>query len=74
MKKTIYSEEHKHTVKQLIKAREKANLNQEAVARLLGKTQSFVSKLEAGQRRIDLVQLKEFARIYKKSLTYFISR
>ena len=37
-------------------------------------TQSFISKIEAGQRRIDVVQLKEFAKIYKKSLDYFIKK
>ena len=74
MKKTIYSEEHKFTVERLITAREKANLRQEDVAKLLSKTQSFISKIEAGQRRVDLVQLKEFAKIYKKPFSYFIPK
>ena len=74
MKKTIYSEEHKYLVERLISAREKAGLRQEDAAKLLGRTQSFISKIEAGQRRVDLVQLKEFARIYKKTLSYFISK
>ena len=72
MKKTIYSEEHKYLVKQLRKARETKGLEQVEVARLFGKTQSYISKIESGQRRIDLIQLKEFAKIYKKSLNYFI--
>lgn len=72
MDKTIYSKSHKYIVKQLIKARKDAKLKQEDVAKLLGKTQSYVSKIEAGQRRIDIVQLKEFARIYKKSISFFI--
>jgi transcriptional regulator with XRE-family HTH domain len=71
--KTIYSQEHKILVKKLIKAREDANLRQEDVAKLLGKTQSFISKLESGQRRIDLVQIKEFANIYKKPASFFFS-
>ena len=71
--KTIYSQEHKILVKKLIKAREDANLRQEDVAKLLGKTQSFISKLESGQRRIDLVQIKEFANIYKKPVSFFFS-
>ena len=73
MKKTIYSEEHKYLIEKLISAREKAGLRQEDAAKLLGKTQSFISKLESGQRRVDLIQLKEFAKIYKKSVSYFIS-
>ena len=71
--KTIYSQEHKVLVEKLIKAREDANLRQDDVAKLLKKTQSFISKLESGQRRIDLVQIKEFANIYKKPISFFIS-
>lgn len=72
--KAIYSEEHKRLVERLIKAREEAELGQEEVARRLGRTQSYISKLESGQRRIDLIQLKGFAQIYKKPLTYFLSQ
>jgi transcriptional regulator with XRE-family HTH domain len=72
MDKTIYSEGHKALVKKLIEAREARKLRQEDVAKLLGRTQSYISKIEAGQRRIDLIQLKEFARIYKKNLDFFI--
>lgn len=72
--KTIYSEEHKRLVDRLIKAREDAHLGQEEVAKRLGRTQSYISKLESGQRRIDLIQLKDFARIYKKPLDYFIAK
>ena len=72
MSRTIYSKEHKHIVGQLKRAREKAGFDQKKVAKFLGKTQSYVSKVESGQRRLDVVQLKEFAKIYKKPLTYFI--
>lgn len=72
MDKTIYSEDHKSLVGKLIQARKKKGLKQEDVAKLLGKTQSYVSKIEAGQRRIDIIQLKEFARIYNKKLSFFI--
>lgn len=59
-------------VKRLIKARKGARLKQADVAKKLGRTQSYISKIEAGQRRIDIVQLKEFAEIYKKRLNFFI--
>jgi transcriptional regulator with XRE-family HTH domain len=42
------------------------------VAKLLGKTQSHVSKVEAGQRRIDIVHLREFAKIHRKDISFFI--
>ncbi len=72
MKKTIYSVEHRKLIERLIKAREDASLRQEDVARLLKKTQSYISKIESGQRRVDLVQVKDFAKIYKKPLSFFI--
>jgi len=72
MKKTIYSKEHKYLVKQLRRARLEVGLDQNEVARLLNVTQSYVSKLESGQRRIDTVQLKKFAKIYSKDILYFL--
>lgn len=72
MVKAIFTKDHKYTVEQLKKARREAGLDQLAVAKLLGKTQSHVSKIESGQRRIDIVTLKEFAKIYKKDLSFFI--
>ena len=72
MPKTIYSKDHKYTVERLKKARSDAVLDQVKVGKLLGKTQSYISKVESGQRRIDTVQLKKFARIYKKSVNYFL--
>lgn len=68
----IYSKEHKQLVERLKKARLDAKLDQREAAKLLRKTQSHISKVEAGQRRIDIITLKEFAQIYKKPLDYFL--
>ena len=72
MKKTLYSKEHKYLVARLRQARKDAGIDQMQVADLLDVSQSYISKIEAGQRRIDVIQLKEFAKIYKKSLNFFI--
>lgn len=72
MPKTIYSKAHKYAVERLRKARLDAGLDQVKAGKLLGKTQSYISKVESGQRRIDIVQLKEFARVYKKSVNFFV--
>ena len=72
MDKTIYTKEHRLLVKKLIQARREARLTQNEVAKKLNKTQSYVSKLESGQRRIDIVQIKELAAIYKKSPKKFV--
>jgi transcriptional regulator with XRE-family HTH domain len=74
MKKTIYSKQHAFIVQRLKKAREEAKLDQKQVAKALHRTQSYVSKIESGQRRIDLVQLNYFAKIYGKSLDFFIQK
>jgi transcriptional regulator with XRE-family HTH domain len=50
----------------LKEARLEAGLDQVAVAESLGKTQSYISKIESGQRRFDVLQLKAFAKLYEK--------
>ncbi len=72
MIKSLYSNDHKYLVEQLKKARKEIGMDQKDVAKALGKTQSYVSKIEAGQRRIDVIQLKDFAIIYKKDISFFI--
>ena len=72
MGKVIYSHEHKYLVERLKKAREESGLDQVTVAKLLGRTQSYVSKVESGQRQIDVIELKQFARVYKKDINYFL--
>ncbi len=72
MAKTIYTKEHRTLVERLKNARKEAGLDQAEAAKLLGVTQSYISKIESGQRRIDIVQLKRFAKIYKKQINYFV--
>jgi len=68
----IYSEEHKELVHKLRQARHRASLSQCEVARLLGRSQSYVSKLESGQRVVSVWQLKELARLYGTDISHFI--
>jgi len=72
MNKAIYSQEHKRIANQLKKARINAGLSQIEASKLLGKTQSYISKIEAGQRRADIVVLRDFARIYNQDINFFI--
>lgn len=73
-KKSIYSEKYRFLIQQLRKARLEANLTQKEVADTLGKTQSYISKVETGQLRIDIIQLEQFANLYNKKLEYFTSK
>ena len=52
-------------------ARREAELTQAQVARTLGKPQSYVSKLEIEERRLDFVELQILARVYQKPVSYF---
>ncbi len=72
MNNNIYSKNHLFLIKQLKKAREESGLSQGDVAEIFGKTQSYISKAESGQRKIDVIQLNEFAKIYKKDINFFI--
>jgi len=72
MARNIYGTEYKKVVENLRKAREQAGLRQEDVTQKLGKPQSYISKIEHSKRRVDVVELKTFARLYKKPLDYFV--
>ncbi len=59
-------------LRRLREARQAAGLTQVGVAAKLRRPQSFVSKCESGERRIDVVELQEFAELYKKDLNFFV--
>lgn len=48
-------------------------MTQQQVARRLRKPQSFVSKSESGERRVDAVEFAELARLYRKPLEFFVA-
>lgn len=72
MPREIYIKDHNEIVARLKAARVESGLGQIEVAKKLGRTQSYLSKIESGQRRFDVLQPKEFARIYKKDISFFI--
>jgi len=59
-------------LRRLRQARKDAGLTQRDVAGRLGRSQSFVAKAETGERRLDVVELRVFARIYRKRPSYFL--
>ena len=72
MANSIYSDEYKKTTEKLREARIEAGFTQEQVAEKLGKPQSYVSKSESGERRLDVTELKKFAELYFKDIKYFL--
>ena len=69
-----HTPEYRLMLKRLRKAREAAGLTQVQVAKKLGRPQSYVTKCELGERRIDPIELQQFARLYRKRLSYFLPR
>ena len=62
---SIYSEKYQRVLNQLVQARKSADMTQAAVAEALGRPQSFVSKYENGERRLDVVEFLAVARVLK---------
>ena len=63
MGKTLNSRRHKSLVDLLVKRREVIGMTQAELAARLGQYQSFVARLESGQRRIDVVEFLELSEI-----------
>jgi len=73
MDKSIFSEEYQQFLRMLRGAREAAELTQEEVADRLGQTQSFVSKYERGERRLDLVETHAICDALRLSFPEFVA-
>ena len=72
MDKSIHSNEYKGLVKKLKEARIEIGLTQGEAAKKLKKPQSYISKVENGEQRIDVIEMKKFADLYKKDINYFL--
>lgn len=68
-----HSSRYRRLLARLREARLQAGLTQADVAESLGRTQSFVSKCESGERRVDVVELLDLAGIYGKPLGFFVA-
>ncbi len=72
MRKSIHTNERAGFVKKLKQARLEAGLSQTEVAKKLGCSQSWVSKIELGELRVEAIWLNRLAKLYGKSLSYFL--
>jgi transcriptional regulator with XRE-family HTH domain len=70
----VHTPEYRHLLTRLREARRKAGLTQVEVAKALKRPQSYVTKSELGERRIDPIDLQRFAKLYHKPLSYFLPR
>jgi transcriptional regulator with XRE-family HTH domain len=69
-----YQETYDALVGLLIKAREESGMTQRQVSESLGLSHSFLSKCETGERSIDVIDLLQLAKLYRKPLQYFFPK
>jgi transcriptional regulator with XRE-family HTH domain len=72
MRGSIHSPHYRSFLRKLRQARKDAKLLQEQVAKRLKRHQSYVSKCESGERRLDVIELCAFARLYRRPLSFFL--
>jgi transcriptional regulator with XRE-family HTH domain len=74
MEKSIHSQEYVQFLQLLRAVREESGFTQADVASRLGATQSFVSKCERGERRLDVVELRAWCAALEIPLLKFLRR
>ncbi len=56
----------------LRRARLDAGLTQAQAAKKLRRPQSFISRSETGERRVDVIEFEDFARLYGNAVGFFL--
>ncbi len=74
MAKTIHTREYRLLIQLLRQLRIQAGLRQKELADMLGKPQSYVSKYESGERRLDVVELRQICQALGMTLPEVIQR
>lgn len=74
MTKSVFSDRYALFLAVIVQARKEAGLTQSELASRLGKPQSYISKAERGERRIDVVEFIDLALALGMEPTRLISR
>jgi len=74
MKKRVYLAQRGHLVSLLREMRIEAGLTQVALAALIEKDQAYVSRYESGQRRLDVLEVREICQVVGVTLEEFVKR
>lgn len=72
--RSVHSVEYRAFLRLLKRARMEAGMTQAEVATALRVPQSRVSRCESGERRVDVIELKAFARLYGWEVQDFIPK
>jgi len=70
---TPYQGTYDRFLERLIEAREATGMTQRDVSAQMGMSHSFLSKCETGERRIDVIEFLQLAKLYAKPLDYFLA-
>jgi transcriptional regulator with XRE-family HTH domain len=74
MEKSVFTDDYGVLLALLREAREAAGLTQVQLAERLGQSQSFVSKVERGETRLDVIQLRTLLAALGATLPEFVGR
>jgi transcriptional regulator with XRE-family HTH domain len=72
--RAVTSQRYREFRERLKAARERAGIGQVELARALRMSQSFVSKYEHGDRRLDIIEVLEILRVLKLDPCTFIKK
>ena len=74
MEKSVYTDDYSVVVSLLRETRTAAGVTQVQLAKMLGQSQSFVSKYENGDSRLDILQLRTVCATLGLPLADFVAR
>lgn len=74
MEKSIFGSENRHVVQLLRDYRAKSGMTQVELAHKLNVTQSYVSKIERGERVLDIIQLRVICHCLGTTLPDFVAQ
>ncbi|KJV40146.1 transcriptional regulator [Acinetobacter indicus] len=71
--RSIHDPRYQDLIKKLIELRESKHVTQVELARLLNKPQSYVSKVEILERRLDVIELLDWLKVLDTDITVLIT-
>ncbi|EJB8457003.1 MULTISPECIES: helix-turn-helix domain-containing protein [Acinetobacter] len=71
--RSIHDPRYQDLIKRLIELRESKNVTQVELARRLNKPQSYVSKIEILERRLDVIELMDWLEVMNTNVKDFLS-
>ena len=72
MTKTLNSSQHKVFQELFAEERKRAGITHKALAERLGVDRSAVTRIETGERRVDIVELQQICDVFEISFVEFV--